>query len=161
MADDGSDGARALVNVSRRNGDCEHGVLGADQRRIERERKDDGRHATNHLIPPAVVRSNTVARRLRRERLRRQYAERHARIRFVTDDFDGAGPRNAPKFAQIALRRKREQKAFRPGPGPSGGVPGSAGIPTAVSANPRGREEVITKARGRGLHFIALWRRVK
>lgn len=41
---------------------------------------------------------------------------RQARIRFVTDGFDRAGPRNAPKSAQIALRPKREQDAFRRAP---------------------------------------------
>jgi len=35
------------------------------------------------------------------------------RIRFVTDGFDGAGPENAPEFAQIAFPGPLEQKAFR------------------------------------------------
>ncbi len=53
MADDRRDVGRALVNVRRRNVDREHGVLSAQHRRIEREREDESRGATNHLLPPA------------------------------------------------------------------------------------------------------------
>jgi hypothetical protein len=50
MGDDGCDVARTRVKVGCLSRDREHGILGANHRRIERECEDDGRHATKHFV---------------------------------------------------------------------------------------------------------------
>src|SRR5262249_9607901 len=52
------DVAWALVDVGRRDGHGERTFLGADDSRVEPEREEDERRATNHRIPPATYGSD-------------------------------------------------------------------------------------------------------